>query len=125
MKTNQVDPVKGKAPIDPQALEDAIMEVSAALRRLDNSKLNRRAVVVLLRDCTGLGKNTVEKVLEGIGELEIKYLKETTRDWRGENRDMATKWEDVRRRRKNQTDETADKTWITNETLKSRKEKKS
>lgn len=61
--------------IDPIVLEAAIVEVADALRRLNASRLNRKAVVVLLRDVTGLGKGTVESVLDGIEGLESRYLK--------------------------------------------------
>mgnify|MGYP000019248453 CR=1 FL=1 len=60
-------------PPPPPDLADVIRQVSEGFKRLKASGLNRRAVVVLLADSTGLGKKAVEKVLDGLDTLAKDY----------------------------------------------------
>lgn len=54
------------APLD---LAEAIRGVSAGLDKLFATGLNRRAIIVLLDDSTGVGKRNIEKVLDGLSTL--------------------------------------------------------
>lgn len=65
------------APADPdeRSLPEMIRDVSACVSKLTGRGFNRRAVVVLLRDATGLGKREIESVLDGLTELERRYCK--------------------------------------------------
>lgn len=72
----------GKQPDQPKTdlttedtLPEAIRKISAATQRLTKLGLNRDAVVVLLRDATGLPKKTIMQVLDGLAELERSYCR--------------------------------------------------
>ena len=67
---NSQEPVIGEA-----ILARHIAELSAGVDRLWKSGMNRRAVVVLLRDITGLPMATIGRVLNAIPELAKSYLK--------------------------------------------------
>lgn len=54
-------------------LADAIRKISSGMEKLTRSGLTRKAVVVLLKDATGVGKKEIEKVLTGLGTLAQKY----------------------------------------------------
>lgn len=62
-------------PVPPEVLAQAIVELSAAAKRLAASRLNRKAVIVLLAHDTGLPMKTISLVLDSIGHLEATYLK--------------------------------------------------
>lgn len=56
-----------------ESLADAVRVISAGMKRLTKSGLNRTAIVVLLKDSTGVGKKEIEKVLTGLDSLATKY----------------------------------------------------
>jgi hypothetical protein len=62
-------------PATERSLPDMIRDVSQHVSSLTGLGCNRRAVVVLLKDATGLGKREVEIVLDGLAELEKRYCK--------------------------------------------------
>lgn len=54
-------------------LAEAIKKISAGMEKLTKSGLTRKAVVILLKDTTGVGKKEIEKVLTGLSTLAGKY----------------------------------------------------
>lgn len=62
-------------PVEVEVLAQAIVDIANAGKRLASSRLNRKAVIVLLAHDTGLGQGTVRTVLEGIESLQSTYLK--------------------------------------------------
>ena len=64
-----------EAPVEKEVLAAAILQISGAVLKLNKSGLNRKAVVALIKDDTGLGKGTVECVLASIQDLQKKYTK--------------------------------------------------
>lgn len=54
-------------------LADAIKKISEGMEKLTRSGLTRKAVVVLLRDHTKVGKKEIERVLGGLAQLAQKY----------------------------------------------------
>ena len=55
-------------------IESEIKKLSASMRRFRDGPLNRRCVVVLLKDATGLGLSEINAVLDGLEALEERYL---------------------------------------------------
>jgi hypothetical protein len=53
----------------------AIQEVSDAFKKLQNSKVKDRVILLLLKDSTGLNLSDIEQVLKAAANLKIKYLK--------------------------------------------------
>ncbi len=58
-----------------KALADNIEIVARAGRDIRDSRLGKRAVLLLLADATGLSMSAVEKVLNALPQLEKAYLK--------------------------------------------------
>lgn len=56
-------------------LTEMIRDVARCVESLLSKGFNRRAVVVLLVDETKMSKRAIERVLDGLGELERTYCK--------------------------------------------------
>lgn len=63
------------APVAPSVLAQAIVDLAAAAKRLSTSKLNQKAVVILLNHSTGVPQRDIKYVLAGIEQLQKDYLK--------------------------------------------------
>ena len=69
----------GDKVIETKIMEDAIVEVATAARKLLNSKLTKRAVLVLIKDSmsgTGVPMKDIELVLDCASRLDKRYLKQ-------------------------------------------------
>lgn len=53
----------------------AIQEVSDAFKKLQNSKVKERVILLLIRDSTNLPLADIEAVLKAAANLKTKYLK--------------------------------------------------
>lgn len=60
-------------PVDIMA--QSIRDIAASLRKLQNSKFTRRAIIVLLQDASKVSQRDIVRVMDGIHELEKLYLK--------------------------------------------------
>lgn len=78
-KTPKVTVVKDKDNvIEIQLMEQSILDVANAARKLLNSKLSKRAILVLIKDSmrgTGLPLKDIELVLDCASKLDKRYLK--------------------------------------------------
>ena len=54
-------------------LASAVIKISEAMKALTASGINRRGIVVLIRDGTHLSKRTVEQVLDSLENLKREY----------------------------------------------------
>lgn len=64
------------APIAAEIIASSIVEIGEGMRRLNSSRLNRRAIVTLIKDYSGLPKTEIERVLTALDSLETTYLKQ-------------------------------------------------
>ena len=65
------------APIQAEVLADAIVSISRAAETLSRSGLNRRAIVVLLRDMLPqVNKLEIGLVLDALPQLEVTFARE-------------------------------------------------
>jgi len=60
-------------PVVTKVLAQAILDISSAAKKLAASGLNRKAIVVLLRDSSGQPKYVVEQVLDALEQLAEDY----------------------------------------------------
>lgn len=67
--------VKSDPPETREILAEAIVRLGDAVKQLDNSGLNRRAIVLLLQDATKLSKRDIETVLNAIPRLRGWYCR--------------------------------------------------
>ena len=63
---------------NPQSMEliaDSIIEISKGFRRLSESRLKQRVIVLLIKDLTGVSMGDIEKVLNAAQQLEKQFIK--------------------------------------------------
>jgi hypothetical protein len=65
----------GAQKVTKEVLATAIVQISGAVKSLEKSGLNRRAIIALIADDTKLGKGTINTVLNSIGDLAKNYTK--------------------------------------------------
>ena len=53
----------------------AIQDVSDAVKKLQNSKVKERVILLLIRDSTNLPLTDIQAVLNAAAQLKSKYLK--------------------------------------------------
>ena len=64
-------------PLDPKSDEtvaEAIVKLSEGFAALTKTGLNRRAIILLLQDITGVPKRQIDAVLAAIPQLKTQYL---------------------------------------------------
>jgi len=69
-------PVKvtqGEEEVPKEILADAIVKISDGFQRLKGSGLNRRAIVVLVKDASGVGMGDVNRILDAMEKLKDWY----------------------------------------------------
>jgi hypothetical protein len=62
-------------PIATEILAESIVEISKAMKQIKSSRLNERALLVLLKDATALNFNEIKRVLDSLETLEDMFLK--------------------------------------------------
>jgi hypothetical protein len=60
-------------PVSPKILAKSIISISASMKKLLSSGLNRRAVIALVHDHTKLGKSEITRVLDALDDLARTY----------------------------------------------------
>lgn len=68
-----IQPPPPEKPIERPVLATAIMEISKAFRTLNQSGLNKKAIVVLVAHLAGQSQSTVRSVLDALSNLEREY----------------------------------------------------
>lgn len=58
-----------------EILAQSIETVSNGMRKILNTRLNKRALMLLIRDACSLSLTEVEKVLDAIENLDKRFLK--------------------------------------------------
>ena len=67
-----LDPVN---PETPEIIAASIIEIAASMKKLNDSRLTRKAILVLVCADTGIGKGIVNTVLESLAGLEHTYVR--------------------------------------------------
>ena len=63
----------GEKPVEKEVLADAILKVSDAMRKLSATGLNRKAIVALVKDASGITKKDIEIILDTLVDLKALY----------------------------------------------------
>ncbi len=66
-------------PIATEVIAQSIVEISASMKRINEGRLNHRALVLLVSQSANVNKTEVEKVLSALSGLEATYLKKKER----------------------------------------------
>lgn len=61
-------------PSDAKRLAEAVKKIEKSMKELNESGLNRKAIVVLLADSTGVSRRDINAVLNGLETLGQEYL---------------------------------------------------
>ena len=64
------------AEIPVEVLATSIKEIAEGMKVFNKANLNRRALLVLLRDATALPMSDINKVLESLEQLDQLFLKQ-------------------------------------------------
>ncbi len=73
VKTKVVqDPDK---PVAVEIIAQSIVDISKAMKQIGNSRLEERAVVLLIHDLSGVSMGDIKKVLRAGRDLEIMFTK--------------------------------------------------
>lgn len=67
--------VKSDPPETTEILADAIVRLSEAHEKLKSSGLNRKAIILLLNDATGVGKRDIATILDAMPRLRGWYCR--------------------------------------------------
>lgn len=65
-----------KNPEPMEIIANSIIEVSRGFQKFNDSKLNKRAILVLIKDLTGLPMGEIERVLNAAASLEKWFIKQ-------------------------------------------------
>jgi hypothetical protein len=69
VKTNEENP----EPLE--LIAASIITIADGIRKINSSRLKKRAVLLLLRDVTGIGMNEIEKIIDCADKLEAHFVK--------------------------------------------------
>lgn len=58
-----------------EIIAQQLQDVSRGIKKLREGRLNERALVALLHDSTRMAKSDIERILDGLENLEKTYLK--------------------------------------------------
>lgn len=67
-------------PIAVEVMEQAIIDIAQAMKRISRSRLNRKALVILISKDSGIFQHQVTRVLNSMDLLEKTYL--TPKRWK-------------------------------------------
>lgn len=73
--SKQIKVKKSDPPESKEILAEAIISIGDAVNKLKSSGINEKAVIVLIRDKTGLPKGTIKTVLDSLPQLQRWYCK--------------------------------------------------
>jgi DNA polymerase III delta prime subunit len=59
---------------DARRLADSVRKIEKAMKDINESGLNRKAIVVLLAESTGVSRRDINAVLNGLEQLGAEYL---------------------------------------------------
>lgn len=62
-------------PIAAEVIASSIVQIADAMRAINSTRLNRRAIVALIHDQSKISKRTIEIVLNNLDSLEHDWLK--------------------------------------------------
>lgn len=62
-------------PVPAQVIADSIVEIAKSMKSLNDSRLKKRAIVVLLHDATGVARKDIISILDGLDQLQAEWLK--------------------------------------------------
>lgn len=56
-------------------IAEAICAIDKAMKTINQGRLNRKAILTLVKDLSGESKATIDKIIDSIGDLKRAYVK--------------------------------------------------
>lgn len=69
---------KDKPEVPAEVLAQSIETIAIGFRKLSATRLNRRGLMLLIKDASGVGMSEIELVLSAVENLDKRYLKKIT-----------------------------------------------
>lgn len=69
------EPTPAPITIPAEEIAAAIVQISEGMKRLGASRLNRKAILLLVSHASGIGQRDVERVIFAVDQLDKVYLK--------------------------------------------------
>lgn len=73
VKTNEENP----EPLE--IIAESIIEISQAVKKINQSRVDRKVVLLLIKHQTGISFSQIEKVLDAAANLEKHYIKQVAK----------------------------------------------
>lgn len=77
MKAKVVQTPEQEVPTE--ILAQAIEDVAKGMRKLMTTRLTKRAILLMIRDYSGVGMAEAERVIDSIENLDKRYLKKASK----------------------------------------------
>lgn len=74
-KPGKLTVIQPETPIAVEILAQSIVDIGEGMRRINSSRLNRHALLVLLKSASGQSMSSIGSVLNALENLEATYLK--------------------------------------------------
>jgi hypothetical protein len=71
----RIVPENPDEPMPVEIIEQAIVDIAAGMKKLNSTRLTRKAIVTLLHASSNVNKGTIEVVLNNLEDLERNWLK--------------------------------------------------
>jgi hypothetical protein len=69
----------GDEPTPVEIIEKSIVDITAGMKKLNSTRLTRRALILLIADSSHVNRGDVSKVLDSLDQLETLYLKKVVK----------------------------------------------
>lgn len=73
--TDKIEIVQGDEPVATQIMEESIVAIAEGMRRLESTRLTRKAIIALIQHQSKLSQKTIDIVLNNLVDLERDWLK--------------------------------------------------
>lgn len=71
----KIVPAEGNEPLPVQIIEDSIVEIARAMKAINNTRLTRKALVILIHHHSRISQKDIEVVLNNLELMESIWLK--------------------------------------------------
>lgn len=75
LKTKPAPAVTGLDDVGPEIIAQSIVDIATGMKAITASRLSRRALIVLLKDVSGVSHSNIIKVLDALEDLKTVYTK--------------------------------------------------
>lgn len=78
MADKKLEIIPTEEPLPVQIIEQAIVDIAEGMKKLNSTRLTRKALIVLIQSQSGISRQTINIVLNNLTDLENDWLKPRT-----------------------------------------------